>query len=485
MTQPKDHPEKFLPALVVDGTEMLPAAALPLPLGCKSLKPGRDGGDDWADYAAETLLPRWAVECIRQGLVLGQELEEDCNEDGPFPVETMKQRVDVILRTPGEMDKWKRIVGWGIEIVRNLDVQVADKWNGGLLELLDSSDASPMPKWLGWAWERRRPDVISVAYWDSWVTDAWLLVDAAGEEGLKESDREKAARLVAEAHTYWSNPTLFDMFPHPRMRLYFGDGRWRTDIVSQMVKCLTDLMRPPKERKLDRADIRMIADGNKALCDTCTEKVAADVLNAVRIQAIEAEAQAEVAGAKTREAEAEVRAKEAESRMHQIQADAENDVQKANQERNLAIISRQEADIARLQAENERQSEAEARQRAEEACLRAEEIAHELAKERDDWKQLANEKLGTIDERTRRMLSKKDQRAEQARRNLKAQREAGNFPVQNADLQKDFQAIDRELAKQKKRNLKQAVRTVLKRRGITAEGKIESLRTAYNRAKRR
>lgn len=289
MTQAREHPEKHLPALVVDGKEFLPAVALPLPLGGRSLKPGRDGEDDWADYAAEVLVPRWAVECIQHGLVLGQELEEDYDpDDGPFPVESMQDRVATILQTPGELDKWKRIVGWGIQVVRNLDEQTADNWTGGLMELLELGEEPPMPRWLCEAWRRRRADVIAVVYWASWAMDVWKIVEKApGESTLDESSYNKAERLLAEANAHWEWHPIPSK--RPQLRLVLGKHAWQNHDVTQMVKCLTELMSPPTNRTLKTREIQMIAEGNMAYYRVHAEKAEADVLKMAEIKRKQAE----------------------------------------------------------------------------------------------------------------------------------------------------------------------------------------------------
>lgn len=147
--------DKLLPALMDGDTVLLPEVTLPLPLGGRNQNPGRDGEDDWADYAASVLIPRWAVECIREGLIWGQELEEDCDENGFFPIETIQERVNAIMRSQGELDKWRRIVGWGIDAVRHLDVEQANKWQGGLVELLELDNDRSVPKGLRLALPRK------------------------------------------------------------------------------------------------------------------------------------------------------------------------------------------------------------------------------------------------------------------------------------------------------------------------------------------
>lgn len=111
-TTVRETPDKQLPALMDGDTVLLPAATLPLPLGGRSTNPGRDGEDDWADYAAEILIPRWAMECIRENLVWGQELVEgdvvhvgDDEWERLDNGESLKERIDTIMGKPGEMDK--------------------------------------------------------------------------------------------------------------------------------------------------------------------------------------------------------------------------------------------------------------------------------------------------------------------------------------------------------------------------------------------
>lgn len=225
--------DKQLPALMDGDTVLLPEAVLPLPLGGRSPNPGRDGEDDWADYAAEVLIPRWAVECIRDGLVLGQELEEDYDENGYYPIETMQERVAAILRNPGEQDKWKRIVGWGIDAVRHLDLEQANKWQGGLVELLKSGNTPSMPLRLRLAFTRKNETFLAVFYWYSWAREGWSIVEGCFHQSgeMDDSDRKKAKRLVAEGQTYWNRDPITGqpMVLSDRMfngHWFIGERRW-------------------------------------------------------------------------------------------------------------------------------------------------------------------------------------------------------------------------------------------------------------------
>lgn len=204
-----ETPDKTLPALMDGDTELLPAAELPLPLGGTSINPGKDWEDEWADLASSLLIPRWAVECIRADLVNGQGLREG---------ESLKERTETILRTPGEMDKWRRIVGWGIEVVRHLDLDSAEKWNGSLSELLALGDCKNVSPLLRHAFADRWNDFLAVKYWDDWATAGRSLVETFFKRGVVDvTDREKAARLVKEAQSYWNHRAIPNTTPWGNM----------------------------------------------------------------------------------------------------------------------------------------------------------------------------------------------------------------------------------------------------------------------------
>ena len=191
-----EAPEHPIPSLMDGDMAILPPEKVPLPLGGRGPVLGENGEDEWEIAATKILVPRWAAECIQKRLVFGQELREG---------ESLKARVEAIIQTPGEMDKWKRILKWGLAIVRQMDLEMAKRWSGGLIELLDFEVASDMPRLLRFAFSKGWALFISLVYWDAWSQACWDLASTSQPEGWSASDRERAARLLEEGQSIWSH----------------------------------------------------------------------------------------------------------------------------------------------------------------------------------------------------------------------------------------------------------------------------------------
>lgn len=245
-------PGKRLPALMDGEIVLLPEAVLPLPRMGRRILPGGLQESEWFDIVSEILIPRWAVECIRDNLVWGQELRVG---------ESLKERVETILHTPGERDKWERIVGWGRRPVRALNMETAEKWSGGWSDLVALDKGKRIPYTVHLAFSNRYSEYLGVAYWESWVCDAGNLMATWWQNGgvLNDSRRGCATRLVAEAKTYWRS------YPIPGKLCISSDGtRGRNQDVEEMCLCLSELLLTPAERKMSGEKIRMLFATNSA-----------------------------------------------------------------------------------------------------------------------------------------------------------------------------------------------------------------------------
>ena len=173
-----------------------------------------------------------------------------------------------------------------------------------------------------------------------------------------------------------------------------------------------------------------------------------------------------------------------------------------------------EAEAEKFKALGRVDAEAEARARADAALKEAEQqraeaetaraVATAVAEERkqeleatrreliesDKQRQL----LASIDKQTKQtdrcvmvIASKKHRTTELHRRQLEKQREDGTLPPRDSSkaLQKDFQAIDKLIQYQSKRNVSAAIRTYCKKQRITAQSRVRSLRSQYYRYLRR
>lgn len=330
-------PCKPLPALIDGNIELLPSAVLPLPLGGTSENPGKNGEDEWADLAIQLLIPRWAVECIKADLVTGQALREG---------ESLKERTETILRTQGEMDKWRRIVGWGINVVRHLDVASAEKWNGSLRELLELGDPKNVSILIRLAFSARWNDFLGVKYWYDWATAGWYLVEEwLRRRALGDADREKAARLVIEAKSYWAHCPIPNKTP--LADLLFNQDKWRGDDVGQMCHCLSMLQSQPPEPTWDKTETWMIFGGNWAYYRAVAKGEYEKRIDDIHVKTLFAQMEAQVAEANAREQEA--------------QADKFNALGMAEAE--AEARNRAEGEWKRL--EEERRKETEARAQAE------------------------------------------------------------------------------------------------------------------------
>ncbi len=399
-TTVRGTPDKQLPALMDGNTVLLPATTLPLPLGGRSTYPGRDGEDDWADYAAEVLIPRWAVECIRDGLVWGQELEEDCDpEDGYFPIEIMKERVEAILRSPGEMDKWKRIVGWGIDVVRHLDLDRANEWHGGLVELLALGDEKFMSWTLRVAFSQKCSRFIAAAYWASWAKAGWAIVDQcfSKREALDDACRDKILRLVAEGSAYWASNEITGkliVIPNkiPGFHWFFGKKSWMNNDISQMLKCLTELLTPPTERELSMDTIWLLLGSNMAYFHICKEKEADMMQSELHLKTILAQKETQVADAQTRAAESEAELYRAQSREGELHKALEREAEKREWAENRRREAEQTAAVYNALAEERKTEKDEAQRREREQAARAE----RAEAERDVLDKVVDGKLGEV-----------------------------------------------------------------------------------------
>lgn len=386
--------DKRLPALMDGDTVLLPEVALPLPLGGRSPNPGRDGEDDWADYTAGVLIPRWAVECIREGLIWGQELEADCDESGHSPIETLKARGDAIVRSPGEMDKWTRIVGWGIDAVRNLNLEQANKWHGGLVELLELGDVKSVPLGLRLAFSQKMGAFVAAYYWDSWAREGWPIVERCFRRGgeLDDSDRKKAERLVAEGQSYWNRDPLTGqpmVLPDVMSNghCFLGEKRWLNSGVNQMIKCLTELPVPKEKRELDMKTIWLLFRSHAGCLATFKAKEEDGVAYSVEREASRARAEARVLNAEALTAKAMAKMYQAqnnEEKARKAKDKAEKKLQKARKWKIIAEERGRQLKELKSGIEEARKSADEARQESKRTRLAVQKEKREVANY-EDW----------------------------------------------------------------------------------------------------
>ena len=310
---------------------ILPEATLPLPrMGTRKL-PGGLKECEWFDIASKILIPRWAAECIRDNLVLGQELREG---------ESLKDRVAALLRTKGEQDKWERIVGWGRRPARALHLVSAEQWNGGWLELVELDRGKLIPYSIYLAFTKRNSEYLGFSYWVDWALDALPIVETGLANGcvLMGPDRNRAERLVDEAtapfHTYQiSDQTPPHGFDFTRV----GGGSTGVD---EMCLCLSELLAPPEKRNLSGDAIRMIVEANLAYHQVAAARALDKMENEVKGQALSAQMASKVAKAQALADESK-----AEFFLAKGKAEAAIAAQKrAEEERKLAEEQKQEAE---------------------------------------------------------------------------------------------------------------------------------------------
>lgn len=290
-------PGKRLPALMDGEIVLLPEAVLPLPRMGRRILPGGLQEREWFDIVSEILIPRWAVECIRDNLVWGQELRAG---------ESLKERVETILHTPGERDKWERIVGWGRRPVRALNMETAEKWSGGWSDLVALDKGKRIPYTVHLAFSNRYSEYLGVAYWESWVCDAgdlMAMMRRLKDGMLTGSLRARAARLVAEAKTYWGS------YPIPGKQCISSDGtRKGNQDVEEMCLCLSELLIPPAERKISEEKLRMLFATNSAYYLDVARRALDRVNHDARNQVLLAQMEAKVAEAEADKFQAEQKA---------------------------------------------------------------------------------------------------------------------------------------------------------------------------------
>lgn len=287
-------------------------------------------------------------------------------------------------------------MGWGIEVVRHLDLNRANEWHGGLLELLPLGDEKSIFWKLRVAFSQKCSWFLAAAYWVSWAKDGWAIVDQclSKQEALDDACRETILRLVAEGRAYWERHALtaeLTVIPNkiPGIRLFRRKRAWMNNDVSQMLTCLTELLTPPTKRQLSMETIWLVFGGNLAYFEACAEKGADAIQNSLRMQTIQDKNEALVADVQTRAAALEAERYRALGREDELRKALEREEQERKRAEENWREAEQMASVSAALSEERKRDKEEALQREREQAERA----ANAEGARDVWREVANGKI--------------------------------------------------------------------------------------------